>query len=64
MTNLYNPLHKVNLGKSVAEALLDRGVQALGDVEQFDGAGIYAIYYLGDFESYAVMGKRNVESMT
>ncbi len=48
----FNPLDKKNLGKSVAEALLDRDGSALPPLEPFDGAGIYAIYYAGDFELY------------
>jgi hypothetical protein len=59
----YNPLDKLNLGKSVAEALLDRPPSALDDLPVFDGAGIYAIYYTGSFEIYAPLAKRNQENM-
>lgn len=55
----YNPLDKINLGKSVAEALLDSTPDSLGDIKQFDGAGIYAIYYKGDFAPYKLMADRN-----
>ena len=48
----YNPLDKNNLGASVADALLERGKTSIEDIEQFIGAGIYAIYYSGDFASY------------
>jgi hypothetical protein len=48
----YNPLDKKNLGASVAEALLEREKVVLGDLEQFNGAGIYAIYYSGGYEPY------------
>ena len=48
----YNPLDKSNLGVSVADALIKRFNVALEDVEQFIGAGIYAIYYTGDFTPY------------
>lgn len=58
----YNPLDKINLGKSVAEALLDRTPDSLGDIKQFDGAGIYAIYYKGDFEPYKPMAERNADA--
>ncbi len=61
MTDQYNPLDKVNLGKSVAEALLDRKADSLGEIEQFIGAGIYAIYYNGDFPPYSLMAKRNAK---
>ncbi|HEB73189.1 MAG TPA: Eco29kI family restriction endonuclease, partial [Nitrospirae bacterium] len=48
----FNPLDKENLGVSVADALLEQGVVSLEDIEPFAGAGIYAIYYLGDFSAY------------
>lgn len=48
----YNPLDKVNLGKSVADALLQQPPVALGDLKQFRGVGIYAIYYRGSLEAY------------
>lgn len=51
----YNPLEKENLGKSVAESLIHQTPMALGSIERFTGAGIYAIYYLGLFPSYTKM---------
>lgn len=55
----FNPLDKKNLGASVAEALLTKDVQPLGQIQQFEGAGIYAIYYTGDFEAYEQVSKLN-----
>lgn len=55
MTDPYNPLDKANLGKSVVDALLLLPQSRLLDVEPFDGAGIYAIYYHGDFEPYGAI---------
>ena len=55
----YNPLEKENLGKSVAESLLDSNSLPLGAIEPFNGAGVYAIYYLGNFASYAPLKARN-----
>jgi hypothetical protein len=55
----YNPLDKINLGKSVAEALLDRPSDSLGEIDPFNGAGIYAVYYTGTFPAYRKMGERN-----
>ncbi len=57
----YNPLDKQNLGASVAEALLGRKVHSLGSITPFNGAGIYAIYYVGDFPAYAPLAIRNRE---
>lgn len=48
----YNPLEKVNLGISVAEALLAQGEQSLAELQPFTGAGIYALYYQGSFVAY------------
>ncbi|HBO4367894.1 Eco29kI family restriction endonuclease [Pseudomonas aeruginosa] len=55
----FNPLDKKNLGASVAEALLTKEVHPLGDLSVFEGAGIYAIYYTGDFEPYAQVSRLN-----
>lgn len=45
----YNPLDKRNLGVSVADALLERPILPLPPADSFVGAGIYAIYYVGNF---------------
>lgn len=55
----YNPLDTKNLGASVAEALLERTPRPLGQLEQFTGAGIYAIYYTGTFPAYAPIAEAN-----
>jgi hypothetical protein len=55
----YNPLDTRHLGASVAEALLERLPQPLGQLHPFSGAGIYAIYYTGDFPLYAPIAAAN-----
>lgn len=55
----YNPLDKINLGLSVAEALLGRKPVSLAGMERFNGAGIYALYYTGPFAAYRVLAARN-----
>lgn len=55
----YNPLDKMNLGGSVAEAMLESVVHPLGGLGSFDGAGIYAIYYTGAFEAYKPLAAKN-----
>ena len=55
----YNPLEKENLGKSVAESLIQQVSIPLGSIQRFSGAGIYAIYYKGDFPSYVKMREWN-----
>lgn len=57
--NPYNPLDKKNLGASVAEAMLEREVHPLGAVKKALGAGIYAIYYTGEFPAYVSLAERN-----
>jgi hypothetical protein len=59
MADVYNPLDKANLGKSVADALLEQSPVALNDVQRFEGAGIYAIYYHGDFAAYRPLAEAN-----
>ncbi len=55
----YNPLDKKNLGVSVADAMLVRNAKPLRISEPFVGAGIYAIYYLGDFSPYKPIAEAN-----
>lgn len=58
----YNPLDKKPLAKSTANALLGREIESLPPSEGFEGAGIYAIYYLGEFPAYALITEANRES--
>ncbi|WP_443111047.1 Eco29kI family restriction endonuclease [Bremerella sp. P1] len=58
----YNPLDKVHLGESVANAILRRPVEPLPPPEAFLGAGVYAIYYTGDFPAYRKISERNREN--
>jgi hypothetical protein len=55
----FNPLEKRRLAESVANALLERPCDPLPPRDPFDGAGIYAIYYVGDFEPYGAVAKHN-----
>ena len=55
----FNPLDKRHLGESVGQAMLRQPVTPLGNLETFNGAGIYAIYYTGDFSGYEPISKRN-----
>lgn len=59
MDGPYNPLDKLNLGHSVAEALLLRAVVPLLETADLTGAGVYAIYYTGAFEPYRPIAERN-----
>jgi hypothetical protein len=55
----FNPLDKTNLGESVAEAMLQQPAHLLPPDEPFIGAGIYALYYEGDFPLYAEIAEQN-----
>ncbi|HSW02826.1 MAG TPA: Eco29kI family restriction endonuclease [Sedimentisphaerales bacterium] len=53
----YDPLHYDNLARSVVEALLGGPEVPLPPPEPFDGAGVYAIYYHGNFDGYSPLVK-------
>lgn len=53
---VFNPLDKTNLAESVRDHLLKRAATQLPP-GRFSGAGIYAIYYTGDFPAYRILAK-------
>lgn len=55
---VFNPLDKKNLGESVSEHMLSSPTELLPP-EPFIGAGIYAIYYSGDFDLYKKIAAKN-----
>jgi hypothetical protein len=55
----YNPLAKLHLGESVADALLRAAVRPLDDTADLTGAGVYVIYYVGSFKPYRPITQRN-----
>lgn len=57
--NVFNPLDKKNLGKSVVEALLESDALPLAEVSAPRGAGIYAIYYRGEHPLYHRLSELN-----
>jgi hypothetical protein len=54
----YNPLSKEHLGESVVKSLLRTPVSLLPP-EPFLGAGVYVIYYTGDFPIYSRIASYN-----
>ena len=54
----FNPLDKLNLGLAVRDALLKRPVAPLPP-DRFNGAGVYALYYLDGFKPYSRLVKAN-----
>jgi hypothetical protein len=57
----YNPLDKINLARSIEAELLSRPVTPLGSTEGIVGAGVYVIYYRGDFSPYSAIAHANAE---
>ncbi len=56
---IYNPLAKRSLGESVEKALLESPAQPLPIKKNFEGAGIYVIYYSGNFPAYKPITEKN-----
>lgn len=56
----FNPLDKRHLGESVGQAMLRQAVVPMSGLESFEGAGIYAIYYLGSFPAYQAITECNL----
>jgi len=48
----YDPLDYENLAKSVVWSLLEKPAESLPPEESFNGIGVYAIYYTGNFPAY------------
>lgn len=55
----FNPLDKANLGISVAQALLSKNAIPLVELGTFQGAGVYALYYIGSFKPYSRLAGQN-----
>lgn len=53
MSEPYNPLDKLNLARSIETELLSRPTQQLDNLGKVQGAGVYAIYYIGSFPAYS-----------
>jgi hypothetical protein len=58
----YNPLDKIHLGESVVRALLECPAVALPPAASFVGAGLYALYYAGNFPAYQSIAEQNREN--
>lgn len=54
----YNPLSKRNLAASIVTKLLHQKTEALPPTT-FPGAGLYLLYYTGQFEAYQKISKPN-----
>ena len=54
----FNPLDKNNLGKSIADAVINSPIHHLPP-EPFIGAGVYMLYYVGNYPPYKLLAERN-----
>lgn len=61
MSTPFNPLDMDNLAKSVVNKIEEMEPVPLDDVKSFYGAGVYALYYLGDFPAYSELSAANSE---
>lgn len=59
MTISFNPLDKRAIANSIADALLRTPAQPFDSVSTIAGAGVYAIYYCGDFPPYKPISDMN-----
>lgn len=60
MTKHFDPLDYDNLGASIARALDESPVESLVDLPNFDGVGIYALYYTGNHPAYTDLATENL----
>ena len=58
---LYNPLDRTRLGESIVTALLEQPCRPLPPDTPFQGVGIYALYYQGDFPPYEPVSSEDCE---
>ncbi len=55
----FDPLDKESLAVSIERALLAEEPHALGEINKFAGAGIYALCYTGSYPAYKLLSEIN-----
>lgn len=60
----FNPLDKINLAASIERALSLSEPKPLKDLDRFNGAGVYSLYYTGGFPAYEPLARTNRSSMS
>lgn len=60
---IFDPLAFSSLSESIARELSQAATVPLADLPPFEGPGIYALYYTGNFESYAPLSAANRQAM-
>ncbi|WP_181763464.1 Eco29kI family restriction endonuclease [Mesorhizobium sp. B2-4-15] len=61
--DVYNPLDKLNLARSIEFELLTRQPGPLSSVDHIPGAGVYVIYYSGNLPIYAPIAAGNKDGV-
>lgn len=61
MAKPFNPLDLKHLAASIHGALLRQTAHAMPPPERFEGPGIYALYYTGNFPAYRKIAEANGE---
>ena len=54
----YDPLNYENLARNVVRALMEQRCVSVPPPAGFEGVGVYALYYNGDFPAYAAISKK------
>lgn len=60
----FNPLDKRNLGISIANEIFSQEPKPLKGLVPFEGAGIYALYYTGNYDLYKPISKSNKDGLS
>lgn len=55
----FNPLDYKVLGRSIASAMDSSKPRTMSPIRRFVGVGVYALYYVGDFEPYRPLVEKN-----
>lgn len=63
MSTPFNPLDMTNLAHSIVTRILETEPTPLDAIPAFVGAGLYAIYYTGDFPAYAEATELTVDEV-
>lgn len=55
----YNPLDYENLTRNCVNELMQRGPFSLPPKDDFEGCGVYALFYVGDLDEYSQVRSEN-----
>jgi hypothetical protein len=64
VTDPFNPLAMDNLAHSIVTKMMETEPTPLDTVTRFAGAGLYAIYYNGNFSAYENLTRVNQDNLT